>query len=169
MVNKNVTTIDPSPVGVQVKTEACKTKHAGLLSIKAANEWIKESLKAPDPKMYFYDLIVENENTVIFAASNVGKSILATQIAADIAKTEKVLYVDLELSSKQFQMRYSDSATGKFHVFPENFQRAELDPELMLEEVQPDNHRDRTHPQAAWLEAHHAERPGRFRQAHQLF
>ena len=131
----NKTTTGPTPVGVQVEsamTEAYKTKHAGLLNIKAANEWIKESLTAPDPKMYFYDLIVEYENTVIFAASNVGKSILATQIAEDIAKTEKVLYVDLELSSKQFQMRYSDTATGKAHVFPENFQRAEIEPELML-------------------------------------
>ncbi len=114
------------------KNEACTTKHAGLLSIKAANEWIKESLKVPDPKMYFNDLIVEYENTVIFAASNVGKSILAVQIAEDIARAEKVLYVDLELSSKQFQMRYSDARTGKHHSFPSNFSRAEIDPELMM-------------------------------------
>ena len=129
------TSTGPSSAGVQVEstmTDACKTKHAGLLNIKAANEWIKESLTAPDPKMYFYDLIVEYENTVIFAASNVGKSILATQIAEEISKTEKVLYVDLELSSKQFQMRYCDAASGKTHVFPDNFQRAEIDPELML-------------------------------------
>ncbi len=106
--------------------------HAGLLSIKAANEWIQESLRTPDPKMYFYDLIVEHENTVIFAASNVGKSILAVQIAEDIARAEKVLYVDLELSSKQFQMRYSDARTGKSHTFPSNFSRAEIDPELMM-------------------------------------
>ena len=61
-----------------------------------------------------------------------GKSILATQIAEDIAKTEKVLYVDLELSSKQFQMRYTDKYTGKAHTFPANFKRAEIDPELLL-------------------------------------
>lgn len=135
MKNNYSTTTGLSSAGVQVesaKTEACKTRHAGLLNIKAANEWIKESLTAPDPKLYFYDLIVEYENTVIFAASNVGKSILATQIAEEISKTEKVLYVDLELSSKQFQMRYSDTASGKTHVFPDNFQRAEIDPELML-------------------------------------
>lgn len=77
---------NPSPVGVQVKDQ---TRHAGLLSIKAANEWIQDSLKRPDPQMYFNNLIVQYENTVIFAASNVGKSILATQIAEDIAKTMK--------------------------------------------------------------------------------
>ncbi len=125
----NSTTTSLSPAGVQVKDQ---TRHAGLLSIKAANEWIQDSLKRPDPKMYFNNLIVQYENTVIFAASNVGKSILATQIAEDISKTEKVLYVDLELSSKQFQMRYTDKATGKAHTFPANFKRAEIDPELML-------------------------------------
>ena len=120
----------PSPVGVQAKESM--TRHAGLLSIKAANTWIEESIKRPDPKMYFNNLIVQYENTVIFAASNVGKSILATQIAEDIAKTEKVLYVDLELSSKQFQMRYTDPSTRKVHLFPANFTRAEIDPELMV-------------------------------------
>ena len=57
-----------SPVGVQVKANQIaqsNLKHAGLLSIKAANEWIQDSLKTPDPKMYFYDLIVQYENTVI--------------------------------------------------------------------------------------------------------
>ena len=132
MTENNSIITCPSSVGVQKKSRACKTKHAGLLSIKAANEWIKESMKTPDPKMYFHNLIVQYENTVIFAASNVGKSILATQIAEDIAKTDKVLYVDLELSSKQFQMRYSDTSSGKAHVFPTNFTRAEIEPELML-------------------------------------
>lgn len=132
---KETSSMGSSPVGVQEKparVDKFNLSHAGLLSIKAANEWIQESLKTPDPKMYFYDLIVQYENTVIFAASNVGKSILATQIAESIAKTDKVLYVDLELSSKQFQMRYSDTITGKTHIFPENFQRAEIDPELMV-------------------------------------
>jgi KaiC/GvpD/RAD55 family RecA-like ATPase len=121
--------VSPSPAGVQMKAQ---TRHAGLLSIKAANEWIQDSLKRPDPKMYFNNLIVQYENTVIFAASNVGKSILATQIAEDISKSEKVLYVDLELSSKQFQMRYTDSSTRKVHQFPANFKRAEIDPEFMV-------------------------------------
>ena len=129
MNSKKTYSACPPPENSQVRGT---TKHAGLLSIKAANSWIEESIKRPDPKMYFNDLIVEYENTVLFASSNVGKSILATQIAEDIAKTERVLYVDLELSSKQFQMRYTDKATGKVHIFPANFKRAEIDPELLL-------------------------------------
>ena len=107
-------------------------KKVGLLSIKSANDWIEDSIKIPDPKTFFNGLIVQYENTVIFAASNVGKSILAMQIAEHIAWTEKILYLDLELSSKQFQMRYTDATTGEIHMFPSNFQRAEIDPEYIV-------------------------------------
>ena len=106
-------------------------RRAGLLSFKTANDWVEEALNSPDPKMYFYNLIVQFENTVIFASSNVGKSILAVQIAETIAREEKIMYIDLELSTKQFQMRYSDIATGLIHIFPSNFIRAEIDPELI--------------------------------------
>ncbi len=107
-------------------------RRVGLLSIKPANVWIEDSINTPDPKTYFNGLIVQYENTVIFASSNVGKSIFATQIAEEIAREEKVLYVDLELSGKQFQMRYTDPATGYRHIFPDNFSRAEIDPELII-------------------------------------
>ncbi len=119
---------------IQQEVEKAKRapKRVGLLSIKSANAWIEDSMNTPDPKMYFHDLIVQYENTVIFASSNVGKSILAIQIAEDIARTEKIMYVDLELSAKQFQMRYSDNDTGEIHVFPANFSRAEIDPELIV-------------------------------------
>ena len=119
---------------IQEEIEKAKRapKRVGLLSIKSANAWIEDSLRAPDPKMYFHDLIVQFENTVIFASSNVGKSILAIQIAEDIAHEEKILYVDLELSGKQFQMRYTDPSTGEIHIFPSNFSRAEIDPELIV-------------------------------------
>ena len=86
--------MESSPAEVQVmdsQIAKCNLKHAALLSIKAANEWIKESLRTPDPKLYFHNLIVQFENTVIFASSHVGKSILATQIAESIASTNKVL------------------------------------------------------------------------------
>ncbi len=107
-------------------------KREGLLSIKSANDWVNDAINTPEPKMYFHNLIVQFENTVIFASSNVGKSILAIQIAENIARTDKILYVDMELSAKQFQMRYSDVSTGEVHIFPGNFTRAEIDPELIV-------------------------------------
>ncbi len=107
-----------------------KANDNGLLNIKMANTWVKEAKSRPNPHTWFHGLIVANENTVIFAASNVGKSILAVQIAEEIAKEEKVLYLDLELSDKQFQMRYTMGDT--VHNFPDNFLRAEINPENLL-------------------------------------
>ena len=106
-------------------------KKAGVLSIKSANDWIEDAAKRPDPKLYFHGLVVQYENTVLFASSNVGKSVLAVQIAEDIARKEKVYYLDLELADKQFQMRCTDPVTGEMHVFPPGFMRAEVDPELI--------------------------------------
>ena len=125
--------LDPrSAIAAEAGKARKAPRHIGLLSVKAANDWIEESLLAPDPKTYFHDLIVQYENTVIFASSNVGKSILAIQIAEDIARSEKIMYVDLELSAKQFQMRYTDPTTGYRHIFPANFTRAEIAPELIV-------------------------------------
>ena len=107
-----------------------KANDNGLLNIKMANTWVKEAKSRPNPHTWFHGLIVANENTVIFAASNVGKSILAVQIAEEIAKEEKVLYLDLELSDKQFQMRYTMGDT--VHNFPDNSLRAEINPENLL-------------------------------------
>ena len=103
----------------------------GILSLKPANAWMEDAATRPNPRLFFNGLIAEHENTVIFASTNVGKSILAVQIAEDIAAVEKVVYLDLELSDKQFQLRYTDEATGKFHMFPVNFIRAEIAPELI--------------------------------------
>lgn len=126
---------EPTPVEAilaEVDNARKAPRRVGLLSIKPANAWIEDSINTPDPKTYFNGLIVQYENTVIFASSNVGKSIFATQIAEEIAREEKVLYLDLELSGKQFQMRYTDPATGYRHIFPDNFSRAEIDPELIV-------------------------------------
>lgn len=119
-------------IAEEIETVKLAPEHVGLLSVKSANAWIESSLRRPDPRTFFHGLIVEYENTVIFASSNVGKSIFSIQIAEEIARTEKVLVVDLELSEKQFEMRYTDKDTGQIHVFPDNFLRAEIDPELII-------------------------------------
>lgn len=127
--------VSPNPIEAidkEIDMAARSPKHVGLFNVKKANDWIEDALSRPDPRMFFHDLIVQYENTVFFAQTNVGKSILAVQIAEDIARTDKVLYIDLELADKQFQMRYSDPETGEVHVFPENFSRAEIDPELIV-------------------------------------
>ena len=74
----------------------------------------------------------EGELSCLFADSNVGKSILAVQIADRIARTDNVLYLDFELSEKQFQLRYTDEY-GKPYTFPERLYRVSLDCDALLD------------------------------------
>ena len=120
--------IDPiAAITAEIERIARAPDKLGLLSVQSANAWIEESINTPPPRKYCDGLIVEGENTVLFARSNAGKSIFATQMAEEIALEEKVLYIDCELSGKQFQMRYTDEDTNERHIFPDNFFRAEID------------------------------------------
>ena len=113
----------------ELERKAAEPESTGVLSIRPANEWVEEARLRPDPVTWFHGMIVDGEVTVLFASSNVGKSILAVQIAEEIAAEHKVLYIDLELSDKQFQMRYTDG--DRVHVFPDNFLRAQIRPEML--------------------------------------
>lgn len=109
------------------------------LKVKEANQWIDEAKRRPIPNMLFSEFWYENELCILFADTNLGKSILSVQIANSISKGEKirgfkleskpltVLYLDFELSDKQFEKRCSDNYKHHFK-FNDNFLRAELDP-----------------------------------------
>lgn len=102
----------------------------GMLEIKTANRTIREAALRPDPDALYLTLWYEGEVCCLFSDSNLGKSILAMQIAAQIAETRKVLYFDFELSDKQFQLRYSDEQ-GNLNVFPDNLFRVEINRESL--------------------------------------
>ena len=97
----------------------------GMLTIKTANRTIEEAALRPNPNALYLTLWYEGEVCCLFSDSNLGKSILAMQIAAQVAKTRKVLYFDFELSDKQFQLRYSDEQ-GNLNKFPDNLYRVEI-------------------------------------------
>lgn len=112
----------------------------GLLIVKSANEWIQEAKKKPTPKMLCGELWFEGELCILFASTNIGKSIFAVQIADSISRGEaignfklqapkqKVLYLDCELTDKQFQRRYSNEDETDDYPFDENFKRIEINP-----------------------------------------
>jgi len=104
-------------------------KHVGMLSIKTANKSVEDALKMPDPVDLYYGLLNEGEVACLFADSNAGKSIFAVQMGDYISRHRRVLYVDCELSEKQFQLRYTSKELGFRYVFSDNFYRAEIDPE----------------------------------------
>ncbi len=93
-----------------------------LFMVMSANDTLRNAQRQSDPVSLYDTLWYEGEICCLFADSNVGKSILAMQIATYIARNRTVLYFDFELSDKQFQLRYTDS-NGNLHTFPNNLYR----------------------------------------------
>ncbi|CAD0008906.1 AAA family ATPase [Flavobacterium salmonis] len=120
-----------------------KNKNIGLFTIKTGNEWIQEAKNKPMPKMLFGEFWFEGELCILFADSNVGKSILAVQIADSISKNKEitpfkleaekhhVLYLDFELSAKQFENRYSKDY-DEHYFFDNGFSRIEINSDADL-------------------------------------
>lgn len=125
--------MEPNPVQ-QVSNEIDARVGAtdvGMLTLRTANKTLQVASQRPDPEDLYNGLWYEGEVCCLFADSNVGKSIYAVQMADEIARLRNVLYVDCELSDKQFQLRYTDRETGKLHEFPESLIRAEINPAKM--------------------------------------
>jgi excisionase family DNA binding protein len=91
-----------------------------------------------NPKMLFDEFWRIGELCILFADTGVGKSILATQIGNSIAlvqpikgfkmeaEKQKILYLDFELSDKQFKARYSKNYKNHYQ-FCDNFLRVPTD------------------------------------------
>ena len=101
------------------------SERIGIFTVKTANRTIREAALRPNPDALWLTLWYEGEVCCLFSDSNLGTSIYAVQIATSIAKKQKVLYFDFELSDKQFQLRYSDEANN-LNQFPDNLYRVEI-------------------------------------------
>ncbi|WP_268034859.1 AAA family ATPase [Algoriphagus sp. PAP.12] len=116
-----------------------------FLIIKSANEWMDEAKTKPIPKKIFGPFWYEEELCILFADTNQGKSLLAVQIIDSVSKgvptlglemelkASKVIYFDLELTAKQFEMRYAQYDKEKdilfdHFEFSDLFLRAEINP-----------------------------------------
>jgi hypothetical protein len=111
-----------------------------LFYVKPADLWLKEEYSKPQARQLLGTLWHERELCILFADTNLGKSIVAVQIGYNLGKqcgmepfgsqvneALKVLYIDFELNPSQFKARYTDSEHGMHH-FGENFIRAEFNP-----------------------------------------
>ena len=100
---------------------------------KSLNSMMMEEKRKPVPEILWGGdgngnaLWFENEFAILFGRTNTGKSLYAVQIAEHISGRlgRTVLYLDLELSMKQFQERYT-SKDGELHVWPDNLHRPDL-------------------------------------------
>ncbi|MBP6610147.1 MAG: AAA family ATPase [Paludibacter sp.] len=117
----------------------------GLFKVQSANDWIEQAKARPIPKMLFSEFWHEGEICILFADTNLGKSILAVQIADSVSKgypiagfkleaeTQKVLYFDFELTDKQFQNRYSVDYENPY-LFSNNLFRVEINTDSEIHE-----------------------------------
>lgn len=125
----------------------------GLFTVKTASRWIEQAKTRPIPQMLFSEFWFEGELCILFADTNLGKSILAVQIGNSISKGEQIrgfkleapkqpiLYFDFELTDKQFEGRYSVKNEIKkmfeqHYEWDKNFLRTEIDPDALIPETQ---------------------------------
>ena len=106
------------------------TTNAIATRLRKANECILSAKQRKPPENLFDEFWREGELALLFGPQGTGKSILAVQVAEAIArgrgidgfamtaKRQKVLYVDLKLSERQFGMRYMSE--GKQYKLSEN-------------------------------------------------
>lgn len=109
-----------------------------VFTVCTGNRWMELAEREPEPKMLFGEFWRQGEICILFADTNVGKSVLAVQIANSISRhsqirpfalktrSKKVLYVDFELSTQQFYTRYRDEK-GNYN-FNDKFIRAGFNP-----------------------------------------
>ena len=125
----------------------------GLFTVKSASSWLEQAKTRPIPKMLFDVFWFEGELCILYADTNLGKSILAVQIGNSISKGEPIrgfkletpkqpiLYFDFELSDKQFEGRYcvkneTEQRYEQHYGFDENFIRVEINPDAPMPENQ---------------------------------
>lgn len=144
--------INEANLHIKQGNEAKESK--GLFTVKTASRWIEQAKTRPIPKMLFGEFWFESEICILFADTNLGKSILAVQIGNSISKGEQIrgfrleapkqpiLYFDFELSDKQFEGRYSvknevEKLYENHYDFDlNNFIRVEIDSDAIVPENQ---------------------------------
>src|ERR1700761_7964973 len=105
-------------------------------TVFTGNRWMELGEREPEAKMLFGEFWHQGELCILFADTNTGKSVLAVQIGNSIAlgkpiapfalraKPSTVLYIDFELTAKQFYQRYTHPQ-GNYN-FTDRFLRAQF-------------------------------------------
>jgi hypothetical protein len=102
--------------------------------VRPATQWMELAKQEPVQKPLFGPFWTEGELSILFADTNMGKSVLAVQIANSLTRNhavgtyapgvspQTVLYFDFELSTAQFGRRYREGG-GKPYPFSPLLQR----------------------------------------------
>ncbi len=107
---------DKYGIGVEdIKTEAEQLlkqgnepkESKGLFTVKTAKRWIEQAKTRPIPQMLFGEFWFEGELCILFADTNLGKSILAVQIGNSISRGEQIRGFQLETPKQTILCRVS--------------------------------------------------------------
>ena len=127
-------------INLHITVDSVSKSQDNCFIVKPTSKWIDDAKLRPIPNMLFDVFWFENEVCILFADTNIGKSILALQIADSISRnspiygfrletgSKKVLYFDFELSDKQLENRYSNNYQNHYK-FHHNLFRAEINTE----------------------------------------
>lgn len=123
-------------IGKAIRAESAEAEASSAFVKRPASDWMRLAGEKPPQRKLLGDLISENELTVVFSMTNIGKTALMVQVANCIASgtalepfenecgPQRVLYFDFELNDRQFARRYVGE-DGDF-VFSDNFIRAQV-------------------------------------------
>ena len=110
-----------------------KIEDKSLITVSTASELVKEASQMKDLTPLYAPFFYEDECAILFADTNVGKSILSVQIADEISrKGYSVLYLDFEMSLRQFASRCRNEQ-GKVYQFHANFMRGSINLNTLAE------------------------------------
>lgn len=124
------------------------------LDVRSANDCMVSAKEERLPNMLFGDMWLEGELAMMVSDTGRGKSLLAVQIAESIARgskirpfemtaeKQKVLYLEFEMSDKQFEMRYTAEPNLKnggplrrHYRFSDDLKRVVLRPEVLTPQL----------------------------------
>lgn len=74
---------------------------ANLFVVKTGNQWLEDAKKRPAPKMLFGEFWFQGELCILFADTNVGKSILAVQMGDQISRGGAATRQETGVGSKE--------------------------------------------------------------------
>lgn len=93
-----------------------------FFNVSTLKEDLEKGRKMKPPKELIPHILVEHETTILFSGPGVGKTVLGTQIAFELAEQGmRALYFNFELSNQQLALRYPNK------VFPNTLYHASID------------------------------------------
>lgn len=117
---------DIEKLGQELVDGMIEIEDNSLIKVSTAMELQKEASLMKDLVPLYEPYFYEDECAILFADTNVGKSILSVQIADEISrKGYEVLYLDFEMSLRQFASRCRNEQ-GEIYKFHSNFMRGSI-------------------------------------------